>query len=177
MSTSTRYPSKVATDVHYARSAGSLTVSSIEFHCDLSRKDGLILPLGVMAEITVPGMRGLGLVSRTELDQDEIAALGEMSRRLIERPFHFLSQEFEDAWEHATPGGALQFLSAKHRHSLHFALPSNEQVPMTLTGGEVSPTARNAVRNYLGQLLEEQMLRLTGKRGPKRDLFSLDSAA
>jgi hypothetical protein len=174
------------TEKHHAQSAvvPSLTLSTVHFYCDLSRRNGRVIPLGVMAEILLPQMRGLGLIGRTELHTTELAAVGDIGRRLVERPFAFLSQEFDDAWENAVPGEALLWLSGKHRQSLHFAIPRNIALPLTLNIGESTPTARNAVRNFLGQLLEEEMVRLTlgyellaPKPSPQQELLSLKSVA
>jgi hypothetical protein len=180
--TEATFPQRLVLDKPPAADA-SLNVSDIQFYCELDRPGGLIIPLGVMAEIVVPGIRGLGLIARTELHDEETAAVGELGRRLVERPFDFLSKEFDDVWEHAAPGEALRVLSVRHPHSLHFAVPVAKEVPLTLLGG-ISPAARNAVRNYLGQFLEEEMLRLVARYDldpdrpkPQRELLSLNIAA
>ena len=160
-----------------------ISVSSIGFYCDLGNPGGLVISLGVMAEIVVPSIRGLGLSARTELLPEEIRAAGELGAKLVCRPFEFLSREFEDAWENAAPGEALQYLSQRHKYSLHFSVPSPLQVPLRLEAAERGPNARNAVRTYLGEILEEQMLRLLGQEDssrrpkPQRELLTFKSAA
>jgi hypothetical protein len=103
---------------------GRLNLSRITYHSDLQRASGLQIPLGVMAEITVGSVHGLGLIARTELDRHELDSIGRLIKEKLRNPFEFLKSEFDWAWTDAPPGSALAALSNRHCESLFFAPPT-----------------------------------------------------
>src|SRR5437870_3402437 len=128
----------------------TLNFATIEFHLELGKTNGRVIPLGVMAEISLPRIRGLGMIARTELDADELNAVGYLGERIIAKPFAYLAQQFEDAWLKATPGKALEYLAAKHPHSLHFSVPAGRDIPRQLLTEEAGANLKGAAREYLG---------------------------
>src|SRR5438094_7760588 len=160
---------------------GTLHVSTIEFYPELGKPAGFVLPLGVMAEISVPLLRGLGMICRTELEPDELRTIGYLGEKLISRPFDYLAEQFDDAWANAAPGGALEFLAAKHLYSLHFSVPLELPIPRQLLLSEgVGATLKGAVREHLGSVLDDQMLGLivrSDRTKPQEELLLFKEAA
>ena len=102
---------------------GRRFLSRISYYCDLQRESGVVIPLGVMAEVTIGGVRGLGLIARTRVLDDELQAIGLMLRDKISNPFEFLRLEFEWAWANTESGRALSVFAQRHTDSLFFSPP------------------------------------------------------
>jgi hypothetical protein len=162
---------------------GTLKLSRIRFYCSPSRTDGLILNLGVMAEILVPRLRGLGLVARQGLTPFEMERVSELGRRLLASPFDLLSEEFDIAWKEASPGRVLDFLRERHHHSLRFESPEAFAVPHRLFV-EGQPV-KSLVRAHFSEILDEEGLNLvpryeggpTDHSPPPAELVELRPAA
>jgi hypothetical protein len=159
--------------------SGTLHVSMIEFYAELGKPDGRVIPLGVMAEISLPFLRGLGMIGRTELRRDEIELAGSLGGKLISRPFDYLSEQFDDAWANTASGKALHYLAARHLYSLHFSVPQVLEIPRQLLMSEnLGATLKGAVREHLGSVLDDQMLRLTdpARNSPQEELLLFKAA-
>ena len=111
---------------------GRLTLSRISYFCDLRRNTGLVIPLGVIAEITLGPVHVFGLIARTGLLETELLAVGRSFRHKLEEPFDFLEIEFDWAWENTDPGEALPSLVRRHTDSLFFAPPIIDEVRKTI---------------------------------------------
>ena len=113
------------------------------------------IPLGVMGEIILPKIRGLGLYARTQLAQDELKILGAADRKKLERPFDFLTGELDPIWMKAAPGSTIEFL----RHSrkpLDISTTSTKEPPKHLLSGTNSARA-SAANQYLNEILEGEI--------------------
>jgi hypothetical protein len=137
---------------------GELHFSTIAFYADIGKLDAVVIPVGVMAEIYLPQrLYALGLIARTELSNEELRFASELAKPLITRPFKYLAEQFEKAWETLALGAALKHLAATHAHSaLHFSVP--ERLPFYLTAGE--SVLRAHIRMQIGTLLDDQMSQL-----------------
>jgi hypothetical protein len=105
---------------------GRLSLSRITYICDLQQASALVLPLGVIAEMTLGPVRILGLIARTRLGENETVKVGPMIRSKLAAPFDFLKEEFEWAWSNTEKGTALAKLARRHAESLFFAPPTVE---------------------------------------------------
>jgi hypothetical protein len=121
------------------------------------------------------------MVARTELQPEELSAIGYLGERLISKPFEYLAQLLEDAWVNTAPGRALEYLASKHLYSLHFSVPAKFDVPRQLLLSEaVGVTLKGAARECLGSILDDQMLRLierVERTRPHEELLLLKAAA
>jgi hypothetical protein len=163
-------------------STGSLDVSTIAFYSELGKAAGLVIPIGVMAEISLPEshLRGLGLIARTELLPEELTAVGYLGERLISKPFEYLTEQFNMAWVNSAPGKALQYLAEKHTYSLHFSIPVPLDVPRQFLAEDSGATLKGAVREHLGSVLDDYLLRLIQqieRTKPCEELMQLKAAA
>lgn len=124
----------------------------------MGKLDAVVIPVGVMAEIYLPQrLYALGLIARTELNNEELGFVSELAKPLVARPFRYLAEQFENAWNTLAPGAALNHLAAKHAHAaLHFSVP--ERLPFYLTAGE--SVLRAHIRMQIGTLLDDQMSQL-----------------
>jgi hypothetical protein len=94
---------------------------NILYRCDLSSDKGIIIPLGVLSDITTGGIWGLGLVARKSLTEAETNAVGRLMRDEVKLPFKFLSAIFEEIFDARAASKAFEDLPRKHSHSLLFA--------------------------------------------------------
>ena len=65
------------------RISDRLQHASIVFYSELDRADGLVVPLGHIAEIQVGNMHGLGMIARTALNEFELTQVGEIGQSLV----------------------------------------------------------------------------------------------
>lgn len=115
---------RCAEDRRLAKDIKNLSVSRIVYRTDLNRENCLVIPLGVMAEITAEGLRGLGIIARTQLLSHEIERVGRLIRSALEHPFVYLKKEFDWAITTTKPGQALQSLASRHSESFLFEPPT-----------------------------------------------------
>ena len=108
---------------------GSFRMSRIVYVKDLQLAGADLIPLGVMAEIALPTVRGLAMAARTALNVDELRAVGPLMHDQLEKPFDYLQGEFFRAWREVPRGEALGLLAREHSSSLSFLAPSELLVP------------------------------------------------
>jgi len=142
-----------------------LWLAPIYFHYNIGSANGRTLPIGVYGEILTPGIRGLGLIARTQLAAGELAGLTALSRDLLASPFNYLVKEFEEAWSKAAPGEALQFLSARHSSALVLSAANERDLPHQFRTEELRDdrlvaSVRISLEHYFVSQLEEDMLRI-----------------
>ena len=118
--------------------AGHLSLSRIEYYTDLQRGSGLVIPLGVMAELTIGPWRALGLIARTRLLSTEVGAIGRTLRDHIASPFNFLAPEFDWAFAETEPGAALAKLSQRFNGSIFVAPPAETSIKKLLPIGSLA---------------------------------------
>jgi hypothetical protein len=123
------------TDNVVAMHFGRLSLSRITYHCDLQRA-GLVIPLGVIAELAVGSGRALGLIARKSLEEEELSSVGRMVREKLATPFEFLKPDFDWAWgkiatEKIEAGRVLNLLAGRYAESVFFAPPLAERVRTT----------------------------------------------
>ena len=111
---------------------GTFKLSAMEFHSAPSDEHAPTIKLGYIGEIVLPNMLSLGLIARTALSEHEMDLVGELGRRTLSDPYDFLSEEFDAAWEKGERGRAIEFLCARHQHSLRVALPNLKTLPRNL---------------------------------------------
>ena len=132
-----------------------LTLSKIQFYCDIGHQDGQTIPLGIMAEIVVPGWRGLGLVARTSLTPEEKTLLNRIAANLLHDPFKYLSEQFDDSWDNAPPGYTLEYLSRQNHDALHFSAPEEKKLAQGILGRE-KRYSKSDIRQLIGNLLDTE---------------------
>jgi hypothetical protein len=98
----------------------ALRFMEITYHCDLTRADGGIIPFGVLADMSVEGVYGLGLVARRALSEMEMEKIGELMRADFAAPFSYLLGVFNSVYKDGAPAAAFAALAAEHTHSLRF---------------------------------------------------------
>jgi hypothetical protein len=133
--------------------AGRLSVSRITYICDLQQASASVLPLGVMAELTIGNIRALGLIARTTLDLQEVSSVGRILREKLSAPFEFLRVEFDWALSETAPGEALSALARRYSESLFFAPPQEERIRRVLSE---DPAATDAVIEDLRRRRDEE---------------------
>jgi hypothetical protein len=118
--------------------AGCLSLSRVTYHTNLQDASGLIIPLGVIAELTTGSWRALGLIARTTLLSNEVDAIGIMIRDHIASPFRFLAPDFDWAFAETEPGEALRRLSQRYSDSVFFAPPTDLRIRKLLPLGALA---------------------------------------
>jgi len=162
------------TSVTRATPIGKLALSRISYYCDLQREAGKIIPLGVIAEITVGPLRGLGLIARTQLLDSETAEIGQLLRHKLFNPFDYLKVEFDWAWTNTQPAQALQMLANQHTDSLFFAPPTFKGFTAddnAAAGTKLRSTLNREFTSFLDDTFQTKVIRKIEQR--KGDAFLL----
>jgi hypothetical protein len=149
---------------------GGLALARVIYLCDLQRASGKQIPLGVIAEITVGSLRGLGLIGRTELHEDELDSVGNLMRDQLRAPFDFLKTQFDWAWANTAAGAALGTLATRHSESLLFTPPKRSLIRRAFTSESVSEFARRQLRDMRDQEYDLMLAEIWGSE----DLSSED---
>ena len=143
---------------------GQIHLSRITYNCDLRQGTGDVLPLGVIAEVTLGPVRALGLIARTELDDDEAVLIGNLWRDRLRKPFELLKVEFDWAWANAGAGEALGALSNRHTESLLIASPERTSLRKAFNSAqEILDFARRELRNQRDDEFELMLADLWGQ--------------
>jgi hypothetical protein len=140
----------------------SLCVARLVYFTDLTRKTAPVIPLGALCEITLPHAHGLALKARAQLTPSETASIAPLLRESLAKPFTFLRDEFDLAWDEAGFGQALKFLSERHNASLSLLSPHDGEAERSwhkwLTGEkEFEVRLGTAVEREFADLLKETL--------------------
>jgi hypothetical protein len=100
-----------------------LRLSLISYSCDVANAGGVIIPLGVIADISLGGgsIHGLGLIGRKEIAETESAQVGQLFRGMISKPYEMLKAEFDRVWVSQDALEAFSRLPIVHDTSLTFS--------------------------------------------------------
>jgi hypothetical protein len=109
--------------------SGHFSLARIVYFTDLRRSDSPIVPIGVVAEVTLNGLTGIGTALRPTLDDSELHQVGPWMREALRDPMRSLWPEMEKALITAPSGTALQVFSALHQSSLSVLSPQALDVP------------------------------------------------
>jgi hypothetical protein len=105
----------------------TLRLLEISYDCDLTRANGDVIPLGVLADLSIEGVYGLGLVARRTLGADEVEKIGSLVRADFAAPFTYLHGIFNAVFKSEKPLTSFAELVDRHTHSLRFRpLPDAE---------------------------------------------------
>jgi hypothetical protein len=110
----------MATVAKGAFGPATLRVLEISYVCDISRDDGVSIPLGILADLRAQGVYGLGLVARKTLSEAEAEQVGGLIRAEVSTPFAYLSGVFKEVFNSPVPAEAFRCLPSKHALSLRF---------------------------------------------------------
>ena len=155
------------TDNIMAICTGRLTLSRISYHTNLQQASGLVIPLGVIAEMTLGPWRALGLIARSKLSSDELSATARMLRDKLAVPFGLLKPEFDWAFANTEPNEALAKLSERFSESLFFAPPSHQAMKKLLPEG---PTAAEQILSDLRRSRDEEFYLMLAEAGGGRNV-------
>jgi hypothetical protein len=120
----------------------TLRILKISYRCDLSRTDGLIIPLGILADMRAANTYVLGLVARKSLSVDEAFQVGELVRADISAPFNYLDPIFENVIHAPAPGEAFEALQDKYSLSLAFEMTEPARSITLPQAAKISSEAR-----------------------------------
>lgn len=104
-----------------AQGRGRLRISQVVYHCDLTDSQGPVIPLGVIIDIRVDRVYGLGLKARKALSGQEASMIGGLARPLLTHPFEALMPEFEAIWDADRPEVSFCELPQRHPGSLQMS--------------------------------------------------------
>lgn len=139
---------------------GAFNIAQIEYHCNLSHNTGHVIQIGAVAEIFISDVRGLGLIARVELDENERNLVGARSAAMLGRPFDFLVKEVEDCWAKTNPMKAISYFADRSNGSLIFRPSEDIKIPahIVFEAATNSPTLTAAIRKLLSSYLEDAMI-------------------
>lgn len=112
----------MSTITQAAFAPASLRILEISYHCDLTQVGGRVIPLGVLVDLRVAGLYGLGLVARQGLTEEEACHVGTLIRPRIAAPFKYLNTIYDEVFKASSPGTVFETLPDRHSLSLAFTL-------------------------------------------------------
>jgi hypothetical protein len=98
----------------------TLRLLEITYDCDLTRSNGDVIPFGVLGDLSVDDVYGLGLVARKTLTPAEEGKIGGLARADFAAPFTYLLGIFNEVFRSEKPLAAFADLVDRHTHSLRF---------------------------------------------------------
>ena len=108
---------------------GKLILSRIVYLTDMQHSDSREIPIGVAAEATLDRLCAIGVALRPGFSKLELADMGPIARRLLEKPISTLWPELKSIFEKSAPGCALTEFGERHTGSLSVFAPESLQVP------------------------------------------------
>lgn len=105
-----------------------LRLLEISYRCDLTRAGGAVIPFGVLLDLSVQGVYGLGLVARRTLSSPETEKIGGLVRADLAAPFSYLHGVFNSVYGHDAPADAFAALADEHSHSLRFQRTADQAI-------------------------------------------------
>jgi hypothetical protein len=120
----------------------ALRILEISYRCDISRQGGMVIPLGILADIRASETYGLGLVARKSLSDDEAANVGGLLRQYLSAPFDYLHAIYDEVIRSSSPASAFEALPDKHFLSLYFSMSGGSQMIHLPKAAKISPEAR-----------------------------------
>jgi len=108
---------------------GMLRVSRIVYFTDLQHADSKEIPVGVIAEVTLPTLHAIGTALRPGFHDSELALMGPIMRDLLRKPMDYLWPEIVAALNNSEPGRALEQLGQQYHSSLSIFAPASIDVP------------------------------------------------
>jgi hypothetical protein len=108
---------------------GQLRVSRIVYFTDLLHADTREIPIGVVAEVTLPSLRGIGTALRPSLGEHDAALMGPAARKMLADPMAALWPAMTQALATTTAGRALDELCSHYASSISIMQPTPLDVP------------------------------------------------
>jgi hypothetical protein len=108
---------------------GQLRVSRIVYFTDLIHSDSREFPVGVVAEVNLPLLRGLGTALRPDFPESELAMMGPTAREILTNPMGGLWPNMKEAFSAAGPGATLARLMERYSSSISILAPCTLDVP------------------------------------------------
>lgn len=108
---------------------GHLRVSRIVYLSDLLRSDSREIPIGVVVEARVDGLKGIGAALRPALSDDELALVGPIMRAKLQDPMPSLWPQIAGALFSECGSSPLDVLCSQFRSSLSMLAPKALSVP------------------------------------------------
>jgi len=155
----------------------SFRVARAVYFTNLTDAKAAIIPLGVFAEIIVPGLHGLALKARSKLTAKETGLVGGLLRDRLSEPFGFLREEFQTAWARTEQGGeAISFMNNRHSSALSVLAPRDYKRDRGWMGFMKADDA--SVELKLSEAIDHEFEELLREHGdgaaPKRKLIEVD---
>lgn len=139
---------------------GQLRVSRIVYFTDLIHSDTRELPVGVVAEVTLPLLQGIGTALRPEFSKAELAMMGPTARSMLSNAMGSLWPVMKRELEASEPGGALARLMARYSSSISVLAPFTVDVPRQWLIKRDRAELRTLVRDRLRVTLIDEYFKL-----------------
>lgn len=156
-------------------------VARIVYFTDLTHANSRVIPLGSLSEVMLPHVHGLALKARDVLLPEELALMSPLIRDRLLNPFAFLRGQFDEAWENAGAGEALEFLARRHASSLSVLAPTDYSERHWLLN-RILPVRDEAVETKLSDAVDSEFAELVKQYGshaaaPRKVIESEERAA
>lgn len=153
----------------YAR----FSYSRISFYCNLQKSYEDVICLGIVGEYVSDKVKGLALIARTALSEEDEARMGPLGAALLRKPFDYLWNEALNKWKAAPAGEGLSALSSYHATALCFEVSAEIAVPKKL----IRPVRDAQITQFMVGEIQKKFEALVGNIRPKGEQARLEEAA
>jgi hypothetical protein len=135
-----------------------------------------LMDLGYAIEFTTSTYWVVGLALRATLDENYLAQLDELTRKLLEERLAVLTRELEQTLPKAAePGDALVALAARNPWSIHVTVPRSMVLSASERKASDNATAEKLTENYLFKIFELTRREKTDSALASAQLFHVGS--
>lgn len=136
--------------------SGHFRIARVAYFSDLRRSDSPVIPIGVVAEVVMRGVRAIGAALRPSLTEAELKSMGPWMRESLANPMDFLWPKLREALDSTAPGDALEVFSSSYASSLSVLAPQPLDVPKQWLLAKDVGQLEELIRKRLPVTLTEQ---------------------
>jgi hypothetical protein len=108
---------------------GRLRIARVVYFTDLLHSDTRELHVGIIAEVSLPEVWGIGTALRQGFSEAELSLMGPTAREILTDPTEYLWPIVRNAFTASPPGQTLDHLLARYASSISILAPENLEVP------------------------------------------------
>jgi len=108
---------------------GRLRISRVVYFTDLQHTDSREIPIGIVSEVMLSSLQGVGTALRPNFSDAELGLMGPFMRDVLANPTRTLWPEVVEIFQNTEPGSTLDVLAQRHASSLSVLAPTPLEVP------------------------------------------------
>lgn len=160
-----------------------LAVGQLVYITNVQKSNAPIIPLGTIAEVNLPRLRGFGLLCRSQLRDDELKLMGGLSAKLLAEPSKYWSERTRKVFEgmkedESLRGHLIEILSGDGANSIAVINSVEQNISLNWLNKEYSQI-KSEVSKWMQDTTDSEMVALKKACGyePIEDTYTMEMAA